>query len=524
MDWDADAIIIGAGHNGLTCAVTLAQKGWKVLVLERAAVAGGAAKTAAVTLPGYLHDLYATNVGLFLGSAFYRANASAMRALGFEPVVSQCAYSSVFPDGSGIGVTTDAAQTHENLRRVSAADAAAWDELAALFDRTAPHFLPLMQMPMPSFRALRQAWKLRRALKSSGMVDLAQQLLKSPREFGDYWFEDERVKALVAPWAMHLDFGPDVANGALFPFVESMVNARNGIALARGGIGRLVEALTGMLQARGGRVSTGQRVEHILLHRGRAVGVRLAGGAELRAKRAVIGNVTPTQLVEQLLDVDALPAGYVRKSRGYRYGPGTMMMHLALAAPLQWRAGDDFSRYAYVHIGPYVRDLALAYTQALNGSLPDEPMLVVGQPTAVDPTRAPDGRHVLWVQVRALPAQPRFDTRDGRIKAGKWSEIKEAYADLVMRKIARYAPNLSAVTLKRVVYSPLDLERDNPNLVGGDSVAGSHHMDQNYLFRPFPGWSRYKTPIDGLYVVGAATWPGGGLNATSGYLLANALD
>lgn len=523
MDWDADAIIVGAGHNGLTCAVTLAQKGWKVLVLEQAAAAGGAAKTAEATLPGYLHDLYATNVGLFLGSAFYRRNASAMQALGFEPVVSRCAYSSVFPDGSGIGVTTDAMQTRENLRRVSAADAVAWDELAALFDRTAPYFLPLMQMPMPSLRALFRAWKLRGALKSSGTADLAQQLLKSPREFGDYWFEDDRVKALIAPWAMHLDFGPDVANGALFPFVESMVNAKNGIALAKGGISRLVDALVGMLQARGGRVSTRQRVEQILLHRGRAVGVRLAGGAELRARRAVIGNVTPTQLVENLLGADALPTGYVRKSRGYRYGPGTMMIHLALAAPLRWQAGDDFSRFAYVHIGPYVRDLALTYTQALNGCLPDEPMLVVGQPTAVDSTRAPTGRHILWVQVRALPAHPRFDTRDGRVKAGKWSEIKEAYADLVMRKIERYAPNLSAVVLKRAVYSPADLERDNPNLVGGDSVAGSHHMDQHYLFRPFPGWSRYKTPVNGLYLVGAATWPGAGLNATSGYLLANSI-
>lgn len=523
MNKQVDAIVIGSGHNGLVTAVRLAQKGWKVVVVEQAQTPGGAAKTAEVTLPGFKHDLYATNVGLFLNSAFYRENQQAMADTGFVPTISDQAYASVFPDDTGIGVSTDAAATRQSLSRVSPADAKAWDELATYFGTTAPYFLPLMQMPLPSWQAGCQLWRLWRGLKRRGAVDLAQMLLKSPREFVDYWFESDKIKALVAPWAFHLDFGPDIANGAVFPFIESVNNAQHGIPLAQGGIGNLIQSLVGMLEANGGELMTGCKVAEVMVRDGRANGVRLQDGSELGAKRAVIGNITPTQLASRLLPPSALPQGYARKSRAYRYGPGTMMIHLALDAPLQWRAGRQFSDYAYVHIGPYVNDMALTYTQATSGTLPSEPLLVVGQPTVVDPERAPAGKHILWIQVRALPSQPLRDSGDDGLPPGSWSEIKEAYADRVIRKIARYAPNIEEATLARAVLSPQDLEHDNPNLVGGDSIAGSHHLDQNYLLRPFAGWSRYRTPIDRLYMVGAATWPGGGLNATSGYLLAEEL-
>src|SRR5690625_4526208 len=146
MSQEVDAIVIGSGHNGLVSAVRLSRKGWKVLVVEQADVPGGAAKTAEVTLPGFRHDLYATNIGLFLNSKFYRENRHAMKKHGFEPVVSDKAYSSVFPDAAGIGVTTNPRQTHQALSRISSADADAWDELVTYLERTAPYFLPLMQM------------------------------------------------------------------------------------------------------------------------------------------------------------------------------------------------------------------------------------------------------------------------------------------------------------------------------------------------------------------------------------------
>jgi phytoene dehydrogenase-like protein len=199
-----------------------------------------------------------------------------------------------------------------------------------------------------------------------------------------------------------------------------------------------------------------------------------------------------------------------------------MMIHLALADLPNWRAGAELRRFAYVHLAPSFAAMATTYVEALAGQLPGAPVLVVGQPTAVDASRAPPGRHVLWVQVRVLPARILGDAA-GEIGAAEWDEVKEVYADRVIRMIEDYAPGLTATILARAVLSPDDLERDNPNLVGGDSVSGSHHLDQNFLFRPAFGWSRYRTPVARLFMVGASTWPGAGTGAASGFLLGKAL-
>jgi len=187
-----------------------------------------------------------------------------------------------------------------------------------------------------------------------------------------------------------------------------------------------------------------------------------------------------------------------------------------------WSAGAELKNFAYVHLAPSLAAMATTYTQALAGLLPAEPALVVGQPTAIDPSRAPAGKHVLWVQVRVLPFHIRGDA-SGIISGSDWDAVKEIYADRVLDLIERYAPGLRASVLARAVLSPLDLERENPNLVGGDSLAGSHHLDQNFFFRPAFGWSRYRTPIGSLYMVGASTWPGAGTGAGSGFMLAKAL-
>ncbi len=199
-----------------------------------------------------------------------------------------------------------------------------------------------------------------------------------------------------------------------------------------------------------------------------------------------------------------------------------MMVHLALDALPEWKAGEALKRFAYVHLAPDFATMTRAYTDALAGLLPAEPVLVVGQPTTVDPSRAPAGKHVLWVQVRALPAEVKGDAA-GTIAPGDWDAIKELYAERVIAILERYAPGVSTHILGRAVFSPKDLERENPNLIGGDNVSGSHHLDQFFLFRPIAGWSRYKTPVKGLHLVGASTWPGAGVGAGSGFLLGKML-
>jgi phytoene dehydrogenase-like protein len=175
-----------------------------------------------------------------------------------------------------------------------------------------------------------------------------------------------------------------------------------------------------------------------------------------------------------------------------------------------------------VHIAPDLDYMTRAYSQAMDGLLPEAPVLVVGQPTAIDPSRAPEGKHVLWVQVRVLPKIVKGDAA-GKISATGWSDIREAYADRVVGMIEDYAPGVTRQILGRAVFSPDDLEAENACLIGGDNLSGSHHLDQNFLFRPVAGYSRYKTPMGRLYMCGAATWPGAGTGAGSGYLLGKML-
>jgi phytoene dehydrogenase-like protein len=281
----------------------------------------------------------------------------------------------------------------------------------------------------------------------------------------------------------------------------------------------MIDALAAVLAEHGGEARTGARVSRIITSGGRASGVELAGGETIRATRAVVASVTPPALYGSLLEPLVVPRPVRCAAARYRFGPGTMMIHLALSAPPAWTAGGDLGEFAYVHIAPYVSDLAETYTAAANGLLPKSPLLVVGQTSAVDPTRAPQGQAVLWVQVRAVPSEIVGDA-GGEIHARDWAAAAEPYADRVIAKLAEYAPGIADLILKRVVLTPCDLEAHDPNLVGGDSVAGSHHLRQNFFFRPFPGYSTHRTPIDGLFMTGAATWPGAGVTGLPGQLAA----
>jgi phytoene dehydrogenase-like protein len=517
-----DAIVIGAGHNGLVAALVLAKAGWRVLVLERNDAIGGAIRSGEATLPGFVHDLYSTNQNLFLGSAFHAEFGAELAAHGLSFAHSDKPVCCVFPDGSRLPVYRDAEKTYAALAAHDPGDARGFRELEAAFSTFRRSLLPILgaAMPSPALAAI-----LGRALWNEGpggLAALAKLLLLSTRRLGDAYLHTPEAKALLACWGLHVDYSPDVAGGAVFPLVETFTDMEAGMAVVEGGASKLVEAMASLLRAYGGEVRTGAEVARIVVENGRAVGVELAGGECIRAARAVVANLTPGPLFGRLLAGVPLPQGVAEEASQYAYGPGTMMLHLALCAPPAWRAGGDTNEFAYVHIAPFVEDLSQTYADAADGLLPASPLLVVGQTSAVDPTRAPEGRHVLWVQVRALPSTIRGDAA-GAIKARTWDEAKEPFADRVLDKLEAYAPGLRASILGRAVHSPVDLERDNPNLVGGDSAGGSHHLAQNFLFRPLLGWSRYRMPVRGLWMVGAGTWPGAGNNATSGYLAAKAL-
>jgi phytoene dehydrogenase-like protein len=522
MTLSYDAIVIGAGHNGLVAATYLARAGWQTLVLEREPRPGGAVLSDELTRPGLVHDVFATNMNLFRGSPVAAELGAELERHGLAYATSALPFANVFPDGRALRVHQDRDATLAELRAHDPRDADGWEALDREYERLAPALFRLYGSRLTSGALARVALEVAPALGRDGVASLARLLVSSTRELADTHLASREAKALLACWGMHLDFGPDVSGGAMFPFLEAFTDMRTGIALARGGASRLIDALVALLGEAGGELRLGAEVTRVVVDGGRASAVELAGGERIEARRVVIANLTPTVLHGRLLDAQSLSPRLRRSAARYAYGPGTMMVHVALAGPIPWSAGEDIGRFAYVHIAPYVDDLATMYAQASAGLLPAEPMLVVGQTSAVDPSRSPDASQVIWVQVRALPGTIAGDAA-GEISARSWDDAAEPYAERVMAKLERYAPGIGALVLDRAVLSPAELERRNPNLVGGDSIAGSMHLRQNFVFRPFPAVSDYESGVAGLLMTGASTWPGAGVNALSGYNVAQKL-
>jgi phytoene dehydrogenase-like protein len=516
-----DAVVIGAGHNGLAAAVRLSEKGWRVAVVEEKAEAGGAVKTREATLPGFRHDLCAMNLSMFAGSPFFAAHKEALLAHGLAFCPAEHCFASVFRDGTYLGVSQNLETTTAGIAALSATDAKAWRDLLSRFAGDAPHIFALLGSPIPSWSAAKVVWKAWREKGINWLYHTLKLLLASPRDFLDAHFEHPKIKTMMAAWGLHLDFAPDIAGGALFPYLESMANQSFGMVIGRGGADTIVKAMVDALKAKGGEVRLNERVSRIDVANGAATGVTLASGARLEAK-TIIANAHPQIVFGDLVSRDASDAKFQGEIEKFRAGPGTMMLHLALDDLPNWRAGEALRDFAYVHVAPDLEMMSRVYAEASAGLLPAEPALVVGQPTAIDPTRAPAGKHILWVQVRVLPGEIRSDAA-GRIAAANWDEAKEPYAERVLDLLEIYAPGLRQHILARSIFSPIDLQRENPNLIGGDNLSGSHHLDQNFFFRPVAGWSRYRTPIKNLYLCGASTWPGAGTGAGSGFILAKML-
>lgn len=521
MQNEFDAIIVGSGVNSLACAVHLGAKGWRVAVYEQAGTAGGAVKTLELTEPGFRHDWAAMNLSMFAGSGFFKEHAEALTAqgLGFAPA-SHC-FASVFDDGKWFGVSTGEGETRARIAAFSEADAMAWDRLCQEFPETAEHVFGLMGSPMQTHVLLKL---LAKVLYKKGIfwtAGLMRLLISSPRSFLSETFESDHVRATLAAWGMHLDFAPDLGGGAVFPYLEAMTNQNFGMVIGKGGADTVTRALVAQIEASGGEVHRGKKVTRVIREGARATGVELADGTRVTAAKAVIANVAPQGMMK-LLEGGSGNSGFDAKMTKFVHAPGTMMIHLALDGLPDWSASEELKSFAYVHIAPSLDQMARTYQQAKAGLLPDEPVLVVGQPTAIDPSRAPEGKHVLWVQVRMVPGEIRGDAA-GKIGETDWAKVKEIYAERALDIIEKHAPGLRAKIISRAVVSPLDLEADNPNLVGGDQVAGSHHLSQNFLFRPALGHATGKTPVDGLHLTGASVWPGAGTGAGAGYMLARKL-
>jgi len=515
-----DAVFVGSGINSLAGAALLAKGGRRVLVLERENRLGGAIWTAEITEPGFVHEVFSCWHPLFVGSAAYAELAADLAALGLDYLNTELPTGWLGPDGSAAFLANAHEQNVEELERLAPGDGQAWSRTVQEFMPNADLSFGVLTTELWSRAGAQLGLNAYRRLGRRGMVEFTGNVLVSARDWLTETFASPSTHGLLAPWVLHTGLGPDAAVSGFMTQVIAVAIELGGMPVPKGGGVKLVEALAGIVRAAGGELETGREVEQIRVENGRATGVRLADGTTIAARR-VVANVTPTQLYGRLLA--ATPQHDAGST--FRYGRAEMQIHFALDEAPRWDGDERLGKTAIVHLTPGLDGVSRAVNEAERGLLPAEATVVVGQPLAVDASRAPEGKGMLWIQLQELPRRPKGDAA-GEIDTGDgtWTdELKERYADRIQARIAHHVPNLESSILKRVVFSPADIERANVNLVGGDIYSGSCALDQNLLWRPRPSLPGHRTAIAGLYHIGASTHPGPGLGAGSGTIVAHEL-
>jgi phytoene dehydrogenase-like protein len=521
---DHDAVIVGSGINSLACAALLARAGWDVCVLERSAHLGGAIQTAELTEPGYRHDVFSAWHPLWVGGPAHAELADDLAARGLEYLNTERPTATLFPDGEAAFLLRTADANAGELDRHSQGDGDAWRSALDDFLPNADLAFAVLGTELWSRDGLALGLKAYRRLGRRGLVEFTGNVLSSSRDWLTGTFASERAHGLLAPWVLHTGLGPDAAASGFMTQVIAVAIQEGGMPIPRGGGDSLVDALVRLVHDHGGVCETDRDVERIVVRDGEATGVGLADGAEVTATRAVIANVTPTQLYGRLLDGDVAPP-VAERARRFRYGRSEMQIHYALSEPARWDGDERLGQTAIVHLTPGLDGVSRAVNEAERGLLPAEATVVVGQPLTMDGSRAPDGAGLLWIQLQELPWHAKGDTA-GEIDVGDgtWTpELRERYADRIQARIAAHVPNLESALRKRVVLSPADLEAANVNLVHGDPYSGALALDQNLLWRPFPANPGHGTPVRRLWHIGASTHPGPGLGAGSGTLVAQRL-
>jgi phytoene dehydrogenase-like protein len=526
---DCDYLIVGSGVNALVAAAMLGKKGRKVLVLERNDRIGGCIRTDEVTAPGFLHDVMATTFVLFLLSPAYGAIGKDLEARGLEFAHSDLPTGVLRPDGAHAIFTKSRDRNIAMLEALSPGDGAAYARHMETLGANSPFLFALLGGSLWSASmlklALQEAWR-------RGPRNLAAWIgdaLVSARAHLDTTYRSETSRALWAPWVLHAGLSPESAYSSMMARVIAFAIEAAGCPIVKGGAKNLLAAFERLIRDTGGDIRLGADVEAISPgDESRAAGVRLASGETIRANRGVICSTTPNQLYDRLLKnwPIAAPPDVRAGLATYRYGKGDMQIHYALSTPPRWKGPEDLAKVALLHLTDGLDAVSRAANEAERGLLPAEPTICVGQPTALDPSRAPDGKAILWLQ---LPEAPRVIKGDaaGVIEApadGRWSEIvRERYADRVQAAVARHIEGFAETVLARRAYSPADLEALNINLVGGDPYGGFCGLDQFFLWRPFKSSVNHRTFVPQLYHIGASTHPGAGLGGGSGFLLASAL-
>jgi phytoene dehydrogenase-like protein len=520
-----DAVIVGAGHNGLVTAAYLARAGWRVLALERRPLVGGACVTEEV-FPGYRVSTAAYLVSLMQERVVRDLE---LRRFGYDVLPKDPAYFAPYLDGRSLFMYADQKRTCEAIKRFSGKDAERYPDYERFVERMAQFVEPLLLQSPPNLpprspadvRALaRLGWDVFKR-RPAEIGDLVRMFSGSAREVLDDWFESDELKlALATDGVIGTNGGPSTP-GTAYVLLHHVMGGVGGIrglwGFLRGGMGALSEALKQSAERYGAEILTDANVASIDIRNGRAVGVTLADGRDFAA-RVVVSNADPKRTFLSLIDAQHLPHDFTRQIETYRCEGSSFKLNLALGELPSYSAlpGTRLGpqHRGTTHICASLDALERAWHEASLGAPSTEPLLEITIPTAYDPSLAPAGKHILSVFAQYAPYQHRD---------GAWDDTRRAaFVERVIGVLERYAPNIRRAIEHIHALSPLDLE-EQYGLTGGNIFHGDLRLDQLFALRPVAGWARYATPIDGLYLCGSGTHPGGGVTGAPGHNAAHAI-
>ncbi len=519
---DTDVIVIGAGHNGLTCAGYLARAGRRVTVLEARPVVGGAAVTEEFH-PGYRNSVYSYSVSLL--------HPKVIRELELEQhgleIMERPAGTLSLLNNDHLLLTRDEAQARAEIARFSRRDAGRMEAFESEIAEVALALRALALQPPPNLGGgwadllkLLKAGRLFGKLGSHHQGVLVELMTKSLGDYLDMWFEGEALKGVLGLEGVIGNFAEPYQAGTAYVLLHHAFGEVKGRAgawgIARGGMGAISESMSSFARSRGARIETNCPVEKILTDKGRVRGVLTADGREITAN-CVAANVHPQTLLSKLLDESLLDDAGQRRIAAYRSHSATFRMNVALSelprfSSLKGQGEEHFM--GAIEVSPSLAYIQKAYFDARTLGWAQAPVISMQVPSTQDDSLAPPGGHVasLFCQhfQRHLP--------DGR----NWDEAKEMVADQIIDTVDQYAPNFRAAVVGRQIKSPLDIERDL-GMIGGDIFHGALHLDQFYSMRPLPGHAAYKMPVKGVYLCGSGAHPGGGVSGLPGHNAARAI-
>ena len=512
-----DAIIIGAGHNGLVCAAYLAGAGRKVLVLERRELVGGCAVTEEIW-PGYKVSTAAYLTSLLQERVIRDLE---LARFGYQVDAKDPAFFSPFPDGRHLFMWQDRAKTLAEIAKFSRSDAAVFPAYEEHLERLSQVVEGLLLTTPPEFPPqslgdfvdyLKLAAKMR-GLNPKEIVGLVKIFTQSAVEFLDEWFESDEIKVTLATdGVIGANGGPRSPGTAyiLLHHVMGSVAGHRGLwGFVRGGMGAVSNAIAASARSRGAEIRTNAGVAYIKIANGRARGVVLESGEEIDSN-VVISNLTPQLTFLHLVDPEALPGDFLGSIRKYRSEGTSCKINLAIDGLPDFRALPGVpgpQHRATMHICPSLEYVERAWDDAKYGRPSQSPLLELTVPTLYDPTLAPEGKHIMGIFIQYAP----YTLRDAT-----WDDLREAFAYRVFDLIEEYAPGFRDRVIHQQVLTPLDLER-RFGLTGGNIFHGEMSLDQMFVMRPVAGSARYRTPVRGLYLCGSGTHPGGGVMGAPGY-------